>query len=213
MKHILLVYAMLEEKEASLNVFATFTKPIAIDQTLHQVVTKTHTIWFLHAGVTMLHAYKLALFLKDHRVDEVINVGTCAGLRNLRIGDVIHSRCFYHHEIDLSFFPQSLRYLNEDSATYHQHPVLVSGNTFLASKAETDRVIARFDADAFDMESFGFYAICKPLNIPFSAIRGVTDDGQDHAENSFDRHVKLASEAAAKKVLDYLQLTTHHVTD
>jgi nucleoside phosphorylase len=206
MKHIVLVFAMPQERDASLSLLHTLATPETIDSTLHKVAFSTKTIWLLHAGVTMLNAYKLALFLNAHHVDEVINVGTCAGLRNLRIGDVIHSRCFYHHEIDLSFFPQSLGYLNEDPATYHQHPVLVSGNTFLASKAETERVIKTFDADAFDMESFGFYAICKPMNIPFSAIRGVTDDGQDHAENSFESNLILASKEAAKTMLAYLGL-------
>jgi adenosylhomocysteine nucleosidase len=204
MKHIVLVFAMAQERDASLSLLATLAQPVTLESTLHKVVFSTKTIWLLHAGVTMLNAYKLALFLNHHHVDEVINVGTCAGLRNLRIGDVIHSRCFYHHDIDLSFFPQSLGYLKEDPTTYHQHPVLVSGNTFLASKAETERVIETFDADAFDMESFGFYAICKAKNIPFSAIRGVTDDGQDHAENSFESNLLLASKEAARTMLNYV---------
>jgi nucleoside phosphorylase len=161
MKHVLLVFAMPEERDASLSLLTPFALPEKLESTLHKVVLSTKTIWLLHAGVTMLNAYKLALFLNDHHVDEVINVGTCAGLRNLRIGDVIHSHCFYHHEIDLSFFPQGLGYLQEDPNTYHRHPVLVSGNSFLASKEESERVIKTFDADAFDMESFGFYAICK----------------------------------------------------
>lgn len=206
MKKIVLVFAMEKERDAVLALFSTKKPAIQEKETVHRFDFDQHIIWLLHVGVTMINAYKLAVFLDHNPVDEVINVGTCAGLRNLHIGDVIHSRCFYHHEIDLSFFPQSLGYLQEDSKTYHQHPVLVSGNTFLASKEEVQRVIRKFDADAFDMESFGFYAICKQQKIPFSAIRGVTDDGQDHAENSFESNLEFASKEAAKYVLNHLKL-------
>jgi nucleoside phosphorylase len=40
--------------------------------------------------------------------------------------------------------------------------------------------------------------------VPFSAIRGVTDDGRDHAENSFESNLNLASHAAAKTMLHYV---------
>jgi adenosylhomocysteine nucleosidase len=207
MKTIVLVYAMAKERDASLKLLSSRYNVETLSAKRHRVITKQQTLYLLHAGVTMLNAYKLAEFLMEGKVDEVIQVGTCAGLRHLQIGDVIHSQTFYHHEIDISFFPQSLPHLQiKDKTTYHQHPVLVSGNTFLANPNEVRRVIEKFDADAFDMESFGFYAICKEKGIPFSSIRGVTDDGQDHAEQSFENNLELASHAAGKKMMDYLGL-------
>ena len=207
MKTIVLVFAMAKERDASLELLTTRYAVEKLSTIRHRVTTLKQTIYLLHAGVTMLNTYKLAEFLMEIKVDEVINVGTCAGLRNLRIGDVIHSKTFYHHEIDLSFFPQSLPHLQiKDKKAYHQHPVLVSGNTFLANPNEVRSVIEKFDADAFDMESFGFYTICKEKDIPFSAIRGVTDDGQDYAEQSFEQNLALASLAAGKKMMEYLGL-------
>lgn len=207
MKTIGLVFAMAKERDAALDRLSLRFPVKTITPVLHRVETKDKIVWLLHAGVTMLNTYKLAEFLMNNKVDEVINVGTCAGLRHLKIGDVIHARTFYHHEIDLSFFPQSLPHLQiTDKQAYHHHPVLVSGNTFLANPLEVQKVIDTFDADAFDMESFGFYAICKEKGIPFSAIRGVTDDGQAHAEDSFEKNLAMASKAAALKTMEYLEL-------
>jgi len=207
MKTIVLVFAMPQERDASLEALTNQFTAQKIRENYHVVETPSITFHLLHAGVTMLNCYKLAELCMHVQPDEVINVGTCAGLRNLAIGDVIHSRTFYHHEIDLSFFPTSLANLQiKNKEEYHHHPVLVSGNTFIADKEEVRKVIEKFDADAFDMESFGFYTICKEKNIPFSAIRGVTDDGQTHAEQSFELNLKIASIAAAQEMLRYVRL-------
>lgn len=205
MKTLVLVFAMAQERDASLDALTRHFPAQKVREHYHIVETPSLKLHLLHTGVTMLNAYKLAELLTTLSVDEVINVGTCAGLRNLAIGDVIHSRTFYHHEIDLSFFPTSLALLQvTNKEAYHRHPVLVSGNTFISDKEEVRKVIEKFDADAFDMESFGYYTICKEKNIPFSAIRGVTDDGQTHAEHSFESNLKLASIAAAKVMLQYI---------
>jgi adenosylhomocysteine nucleosidase len=85
------------------------------------------------------------------------------------------------------------------------HPVLVSGSTFLASKEASQKVIDRFDADAFDMESFGFFTMCETLHIPFTSIRGVSDNGQTHANQSFEKNLTFASKQAAQATLTYLK--------
>jgi nucleoside phosphorylase len=197
---------MVEEKESFLTTLPPNSKVEKINDRLSTLILKDKNILLLQTGVTMFTSFYLASVFEKYSVDEVINIGTCAGLRNLSIGEVIHSRCFYNDDLDLSMFGRTKGHLEKVSESYHQHPVLVSGSTFLASKADVERVINTFDADAFDMESFGYYAVCKSYNIPFSAIRGVTDDGAVHADVSFEENLKKASLNASIFTLQYLKL-------
>jgi adenosylhomocysteine nucleosidase len=206
MTYTLLVFAMKEERDAFLRVMPNHAKTLLISEDLHQVTIKNKHLLLLQTGVTMLTAFKLVKVFEKYSIDEVLNLGTCAGLRHLEIGDVIHTRCFYNDDLDLSMFGRTKGHLVKVNPAYHQHPVLVSGSTFLANQEDVKRVIETFDADAFDMESFGYYAVCEDYQIPFSAIRGVTDDGKQHANSSFEENLKVASEKASLKALTYLNL-------
>lgn len=206
MIYTLIVFAMVEEKDSFLSITPFPLKVEKINDRLSSTTLKGKNFLLLQTGVTMLTSFHLASVFENYSVDEVINVGTCAGLRNLSIGEVIHSRCFYNDDLDLSMFGRTKGHLVKVSEGYHQHPVLVSGSTFLASKNEVERVIKTYDADAFDMESFGYYAVCVSYNVPFSAIRGVTDDGAVHADVSFEENLKTASLNASLFALRYLKL-------
>lgn len=206
MTYTLIVFAMGEEKVAFLSTLPPSIKVERINERLSVVVIKNKNLLLLQTGVTMLTAFHLASVFENYSVNEVINIGTCAGLRKLSIGEVIHSRCFYNDDLDLSMFGRTKGHLVKVDESYHQHPVIVSGSTFLASKTEVKRVIDTFDADAFDMESFGYYAVCTSYKIPFSAIRGVTDDGAVHADVSFEENLKKATVNASIFALRYLKL-------
>lgn len=207
MTYTLLVFAMKEERDSFLRMLPKNAITSSINNELHHVIIQNKHLLLLQTGVTMLTAFKLASTFEKYKVDEVVNLGTCAGLRDVSIGDVIHARCFYNDDLDLSMFGRTKGHVIKVDPTYHQHPVLVSGSTFLANKDDVQRVIETFDADAFDMESFGYYVVCDHYKIPFSAIRGVTDDGKQHANSSFEANLKLASENAAQKALLYLKLS------
>jgi nucleoside phosphorylase len=206
MIYTLIVFAMVEETDSFLSTLPSPLRVKKINDRLISTTLKGKNILLLQTGVTMLTSFHLASVFENYSVDEVINVGTCAGLRNLSIGEVIHSRCFYNDDLDLSMFGRTKGHLVKVSEGYHQHPVLVSGSTFLASKTDVERVINTYDADAFDMESFGYYAVCVSYNIPFSAIRGVTDDGAVQADVSFEENLKKASLNASLFALRYLKL-------
>lgn len=206
MKYTLIVFAMIEEKESFLSTVSQDNTLETINERLTKITIKGKYLLLLQTGVTMLTAFHLATVFENYPVEEVINIGTCAGLRKLSIGEVIHSRCFYNDDLDLSMFGRTRGHLVKVNKDYHQHPVLVSGSTFLSSASEVKRVIDTFDADAFDMESFGYYAVCTSYHIPFSAIRGVTDDGAVHADQSFEENLKKASINASKFALRYLKL-------
>jgi nucleoside phosphorylase len=135
----------------------------------------------------------------------VIQVGSCAGLKQQAIGDVIHAKTFFNADLDLTAFGRSMGRLYVEQQSLISSHVLVSGSSFLASTEKAEYVKQTFQADGFDMESFGFYTMCSDLSIPFSSIRGISDNGQSHANQSFEKNLAVASKQAALTTLRYLE--------
>jgi nucleoside phosphorylase len=201
MKTIVLVFAMKEEMQAMLDLLST---PLETKDGYFQTKLNANlTLQLITTGITMLQCYRLLPLLKP-KPSEVIQVGTCAGLKQQAIGDVIHANTFYNADLDLTAFGRSPgRLFIENKLTVNPH-VLVSGSSFLASTEKAIHVKNTFQADGFDMESFGFYTMCASLDIPFSSIRGISDNGQTHANESFEKNLAIASKQAALRTMIYL---------
>ena len=201
MKTIVLVFAMKEEMQAMLDLLST---PLETKDGYFQTKLNANlTLQLITTGITMLQCYRL-LPLLNPKPSEVIQVGTCAGLKQQAIGDVIHANTFYNADLDLTAFGRSPgRLFIENKLTVNPH-VLVSGSSFLASTEKANHVKNTFQADGFDMESFGFYTMCASLDIPFSSIRGISDNGQTHANESFEKNLAIASKQAALRTMVYL---------
>jgi adenosylhomocysteine nucleosidase len=202
MKTIVLVFAMKEEMQAMVDVLST---PLISKDGYFQSQINSHTvIQLITTGVTMLQCYRLLPLLAP-KPSEVIQVGTCAGLKQQPIGDVIHAKTFYNADLDLTAFGRSPGRLFVEKKLKVTPHVLVSGSSFLASTEKANHVKNTFQADGFDMESFGFYTMCASHDIPFSSIRGISDNGQTHANQSFEKNLAIASKQAALTTLKYLQ--------
>ena len=202
MKTIVLVFAMKEEMQAMVDVLSTPLQ--SKDGYLQTQMNPKLTVQLFTTGITMLQCYRL-LPLLNPKPSEVIQVGSCAGLKQQAIGDVIHAKTFFNADLDLTSFGRSVgRLFVEKKQTIIPH-VLVSGSSFLASTEKANYVKKTFKADGFDMESFGFYTMCASHDIPFSSIRGISDNGQTHANQSFEKNLAVAAKQAALATLTYLQ--------
>lgn len=202
MKKIILVFAMQAEIDAFKSQLKT---PTQFHHGVEEIHLSQQTIRLVLTGITMLNCYKLQQHIDEFKPNLVMQIGTCAGLRKQKIGDVIHAQTFYNADLDLTTFQRPLGRLYPREKVNIQHPILVSGSTFLDSEKRVKEVIQQFDADAFDMESFGFYTMCEQQKIPFSSIRGVSDNGQTNANATFEINVKKAATAAAMYTLEYLK--------
>jgi adenosylhomocysteine nucleosidase len=203
MKTTILVFAMIEELQAFLAVTNT---PIQLIDEQQEIVFNQNRIIVKVTGVTMLNTYKLFPLLMKEKPNEVIQVGTCAGLKNQKIGSVIHAKTFFNNDLDLTAFNRPRGWLWKDPLPTKAKPILVSGSRFLASKHEVEQVVKTYDADGFDMESFGFFVMCQNHHIPFSSIRGVSDNGETHANTTFLENLQLAATNAAEATMHYLKI-------
>jgi nucleoside phosphorylase len=202
MKTIVLVFAMKEEMQAMVDVLST--PLLSKDGYLQTYINPKLTVQLMTTGITMLQCFRL-LPLLNPKPSEVIQVGSCAGLKQQAIGDVIHAKTFFNADLDLTAFGRSMgRLFVEKKQTITPH-ILVSGSSFLASTEKANHVKKTFQADGFDMEGFGFYTMCASLDIPFSSIRGISDNGQTHANQSFEKNLAIAAKQAALATLSYLQ--------
>jgi nucleoside phosphorylase len=180
------------------------TPLLSKDGYLQTYINPKLTVQLMTTGITMLQCFRL-LPLLNPKPSEVIQVGSCAGLKQQAIGDVIHAKTFFNADLDLTAFGRSMgRLFVEKKQTITPH-ILVSGSSFLASTEKANHVKKTFQADGFDMEGFGFYTMCASLDIPFSSIRGISDNGQTHANQSFEKNLAIAAKQAALATLSYLQ--------
>ncbi|MEN9819274.1 MAG: hypothetical protein RL379_52 [Bacillota bacterium] len=204
MKKIILVFAM----QAELDAFKSqLNSPTTTRDGYEEVQYSYQNIRLVLTGITMLNCYKLQSHISDFKPDLVMQIGTCAGLRKQNIGDVIHAQTFFNADLDLTTFQRPLGRLYAKEKVKMKHPILVSGSKFLDSEESAAKVVQQFEADAFDMESFGFYTICEQQKIPFTSIRGVSDNGQSNANTTFELNLKIAATAAAIATLQYLKTT------
>jgi adenosylhomocysteine nucleosidase len=202
MKKIILVFAM----QAELDAFKSQLKaPTTARDGYEEIQDSNQNIRLVLTGITMLNCYKLQRHITDFKPDLVMQIGTCAGLRKQNIGDVIHAQTFFNADLDLTTFQRPLGRLYAKEKVKMKHPILVSGSKFLDSEESAAKVVQQFEADAFDMESFGFYTICEQQKIPFTSIRGVSDNGQSNANTTFEMNLKKAATAAAIATLQYLK--------
>lgn len=203
MKTIILVFAMEEEYQAFLGQLSTPKQHDGVSD--YTMIHSELKVRMLVTGITMFQTYRLLPVLTHSQPSEVIQVGTCAGLRNQPIGEVIHAKTFFNADLDLTAFGRKKGRLFRDENHPIIHPILVSGSTFLNSPLLVKEVVDTFDAEAFDMESFAFDTMCTQHGIPFSSIRGVSDNGQPEAQQHFLENLKKAATEAALYTLTYLQ--------
>ena len=203
MKNTILVFAMQEELDAFLSVLH---QQVKTENGIHSfALTPSHQVYLLVTGITMLNCYRLTPWLTSLQPTMVIQVGTCAGLKQQPIGAVLHARTFYNADLNLTMFDRPPGRLTRDEKIETIPDVLVSGSAFLDNQETKTALVQKFRADGFDMEAFGFYTMCQGHRIPFMSIRGVSDNGETHAGLSFEQNLVLAAQAAARATLTYLQ--------
>lgn len=188
---------MLEERQA----FLSLCDPAHIhDDETHLTYRRPNVdVILLHTGVTTMNSYKLLPYLEDETVSHVIQVGTCAGLQQQNIGEVIHFTRFRHRDIDTTFFPSSFSpslFEGEDESG----ALLVTGNQFLSTQEDAKRIQQTFHAQGYDMEAFGFFVMCQQFNVPFTSVRAVSDNGEHHAYDQFEKNLPFAAKCAAEAV-------------
>ena len=185
---------------------------------------KEKEIIAVSSGVCKVNAAIAAQLLIDRfHGDCIINSGTAGGMnKTVQIFDTIIAQRTAYHDVAQGiltdfhpclpsvFFPSSLQLLEaaEKCRPQVKTPLLfgtiVTGETFVTKETQRDRINAKFEPLAVDMESAAIAHVCYVNRIPFLAVRTITDTPEFSGLAHFEQNCKTAAEIAAAVVFELI---------
>lgn len=192
--------------------------------TFHEGTIGNARVVVLYSGVCRVNAAIAAeLLIEGFHVDAVINAGTAGGMDDsVRIFDtVVAEQCAYHdmeEDILTEFHPwmpsvyfpsdEGLLAKMREYAKETEHSVLfgkiVTGERFIVDR-ERAAINEKYAPLAVDMETAGVAHVCYVNQIPFLAVRTVTDTADHAGEENFEKNCERASEISCEIVAGLLQ--------
>ena len=165
------------------------------------------------------------LLISLFHADAVINTGVAGSLNNdLDIGDIVISKDAVQHDFDVSAIgfakgeipytglyafeaDSDLQALAKDAVTAVCSDIkavsgrICSGDQFIASKIQKQKIIDEFHGDCAEMEGAAIAQVCYLNRIPFVIIRAISDKADDSEEVSFELFAKQAAANSSSAVL------------
>lgn len=163
------------------------------------------------------------MILKYH-VDMVINIGVGGAIsKDLKVYDVVAATQVCQHDMNTTpigdpqgllsginkiFLPTDEKITAGLEASLSKAGVnyltgtVATGDLFVDTRAQRDKIEERFNAVAADMESCSIGQVCYVNQVPFAILRSISD--ADGAVDYMEFAVK-AADVAVKVVIDYIQ--------
>ena len=185
----------------------------------------------LFSGVCKVNAAIATQILIDsYHVDAIINGGTAGGIdMKIDIFDTVISTQVAYHDVSdgiLTDFHPWMKsvYFDSDNLLLDlskrlmqrkefKYPTyfgkMVTGEKFIEDDMR-DKIISKYSPLSTDMETGSIAHVCYANNIPFIAIRTITDTATHSGINNFEKNCKKASEISKDIVLGLLKEIKNH---
>ena len=183
----------------------------------------------VEAGVGKVNAARTTQILLDNfKVDAIINVGS-AGSSNdeLEIGDIVIGSRIVQHDFDITAFGHPKGYISnvgqflesdekliekmkqtisniQDREFKIKIGTIASGDIFCTELKMKEKIRAKFNSDAIEMEGAAIAQVCKLDNIPFLVIRSISDKPNGDNHITFEEFLEKASKRCAKIIKEFL---------
>lgn len=158
------------------------------------------------------------LGIEKLKPDLIINAGTAGGYKsnNAKVGDVYLSNkhvCFHDRRINIPGFDEfGIGYYpclpsEQLAKTLNTRiGIVTSGNSLDYTEADM-QIIRKLNGEVKDMEAAAIAWIASIYNIPFLAIKSITDivDGEKPTEEEFLQNLNYASDILSKKTIELLK--------
>lgn len=183
----------------------------------------------VQSGVGKVNAARTTQVMIDYfELDYIINVGVSGSLSNdLSIGDILIGERVFQHDFDITAFGHSKGYItgignyikcseilnNKLQEVIKSIPerdykiklgVIATGDIFCTDIAMKDKIHSKFNADAVDMECAAIAQVAYLNDIPFMAVRSISDIPNGDNASTFDENLKLASKRFANLLEEFL---------
>lgn len=224
-----IIAAMEEELEALINSLSDLSEEDYHGYRFYQGSYQEHDLVISQAGIGKVNASLGLALMQDHyQLDCLINTGTAGALdEGLEVGDFVIAHSLAYHDVDVTGFGYAYgqmagmperyqtsadlnRVLQEACRACDFEPVLglvVSGDQFIASQGQKSRISRRFPkARACEMESTALAQAAYQMNLPFAALRVISDKADGTAAMSFEAFVRAVSGFSAQVVLKAVEL-------
>ena len=97
------------------------------------------------------------------------------------------------------------QYLEKNNIPYKEG-LIVTGDSFISSQEQKDEIEKNFPkALGVEMEGAAFAQVAYHFNIPLIAVRAISDNGDESADEDFDTFVKEVGQKAATVITSYLE--------
>ncbi len=174
----------------------------------------------LSSGIGKVNAAAACMHLIDIGCRIVLNFGMSGGLYNKSLGGFLFPKRFIEHDFDLSpigykpyFKPDQTEFPFADSRLleiakalgFDLEETAVSGDKFICDESTSRFLYESFNASSCDMESAAIAAVCNAADIPFAALRRISDGADENAAKNH-RNMNMFDNASLPEVfLKYLQ--------
>ncbi len=181
---------------------------------------KDKNIILVQCGVGKVNAARTTQKLIDKfNVTTIINVGVAGAINsNLKIGDVIIAKKVIQHDFDITAFGHNKGYItdvgegiesdenllekvkeiSQDNSYKTKIGIIATGDIFCTDIKMKEKINNKFNADVVDMECGAIAQVSFLENIPFLAIRSVSDIPNGDNAKTFDENLKIASKIASE---------------
>ncbi len=152
-------------------------------------------------GIGKVNAAIATLYLiNEEKVDAVLNVGLSGAVQNVRRNFIVAGTEYTECDFDLTAIGYDLGVKPQQEYVYKADEKLLSfaekcsvdyfgklgtGDIFLADSALKAKFRDTFSICSFDMETGAIAAVCHKAQIPFLAIRKISDDCDENAVENY----------------------------
>lgn len=163
-----------------------------------------------------------------YKPEMIINPGVAGGIgEGIKIGDLVVGTACIQHDMDTSAFGDEVGFISglcikeipcdeviadkikaEAEKIYDGQVlsgIIVTGDQFINSNEKSRQLRDDFSALACEMESGAIAHVCYMNNIPFIALRSISDNGNDDGAMDYMSFCKLAAEKTVKLMNAYIK--------
>lgn len=181
------------------------------------------------AGVGKVNAAVCAqTMILTYSTDVVINIGVAGGLSNeLKIGDIAIADAVVEHDMDTTAVGDPLGFISGINTVMMpcdtkaadmlekavksvggvniQRGVIASGDQFISTNEQRNKIIGNFKAIAAEMEGASVGHVCTMNKVPFGVLRAISDGANDSSVVDFPTFAKTAAQTTIKIIVEYLK--------
>lgn len=177
-------------------------------------------VYSINCGIGMVNAAVVATHFKDIGCDVILNYGMSGGISGISKGELTLCTKLVEHDFDLTgigykpcekpgqeyiyYTSDVLNQLFAEKITSAKIGTAVSGDRFICD--EETRVFFKdnFGAVSCDMETAAIGYVCAFGDIPFLALRRISDDAGSDAADSYREMNSHANDLLSDLILDFI---------